>query len=76
MPHTPEIRAVIISIQAHSETQLYIARIPENLKTKALGFTQFLFDVTFPARVYASVAFRCLGGMRSTQPTVLRCVFS
>lgn len=68
VPNTPEIQQSRMH-QEQSETQLHTVRISET--TKALGFTRFLFDVPSMEQVHFSIMFQGLGGIRSTQLTVL-----
>ena len=66
----PQIQYVIICTQERSETQLHYRYNLGNFKTKALGFTQSLFNVTYMERHHFSITFQ--GLMASVQPN-LRC---
>ena len=48
--------------QERSETQLHAVRGP----AKVLGFTSYLFDVTYMEKIRFSVTFQGFGGIRST----------
>ena len=67
MPNTREIRTVVVSTQARSETQ----RPKPCRYHNALGFSWYLVDGCIRSKLCFATVYS-LGGIRSTQPTVLQ----
>ena len=71
MPNTPEIQPVVIYIQERSETQLHTAGFAA-LQNKNVGFLSVSGQCGVYGENFIFYEFYGFGGIRSTQPTMLR----